>query len=71
MMSDTSMDAAESAAWLTVCNEEGRHSIWPTGLSVPQGWIETGHEGDKSSCLEWVSENWTDSRPAGVGRVQS
>lgn len=70
-MSETSLDAAESAAWLTVCNEHGRHSIWPAGPAVPSGWRKTGHHGDKSSCLEWISVNWTDSRPAGVGRVQS
>ncbi|MEU1119707.1 MULTISPECIES: MbtH family NRPS accessory protein [unclassified Streptomyces] len=70
-MSETSLDAAESAAWLTVRSEQGRHSIWPAGLSVPTGWSETGHRGDKTSCLEWISQNWVDSRPAGVGRVQS
>ncbi|MFE4613669.1 MbtH family NRPS accessory protein [Streptomyces niveus] len=70
-MSETSIDTAESAAWLTVSNEEGRHSIWPTGLSMPQGWSGTGHEGDKDSCLEFISKIWTDSRPAGVGRVQN
>lgn len=69
-MSDTSMDATESAMWLTVSNAEGRHSIWPTERPIPEGWGETGHRGDKSACLEWITANWTDSRPAGVGRVQ-
>ncbi|MFJ6696337.1 MbtH family protein [Streptomyces sp. NPDC091272] len=70
-MSNTSLEAAESAVWLAVRNEEGRHSIWPDGLSIPPGWSEAGHRGDKSGCLEYISENWTDPRPAGVGRVRS
>ncbi|MFE3281527.1 MbtH family NRPS accessory protein [Streptomyces sp. NPDC059233] len=70
-MSNTSLEAAESSAWLAVHNEEGRHSIWPAGLSIPPGWSEAGYRGEKSACLEWISDNWVDSRPAGVGRVQT
>ncbi|WP_446304950.1 MbtH family NRPS accessory protein [Streptomyces graminifolii] len=69
MMRETSWEAAESATWLAVRNEQGRHSIWPAGLSVPPGWSEAGYRGDKPGCLEWISENWADPRPAGVGRV--
>ncbi|MCX4812795.1 MULTISPECIES: MbtH family NRPS accessory protein [unclassified Streptomyces] len=68
-MTETSWEAAESATWLAVRNEQGRHSIWPAGLSVPPGWSEAGYRGDKPGCLEWISENWADPRPAGVGRV--
>ncbi|MFF6985404.1 MbtH family NRPS accessory protein [Streptomyces sp. NPDC010273] len=68
-MKETSWEAAESATWLAVRNEQGRHSIWPAGLSVPPGWSEAGYRGDKPGCLEWISENWADPRPAGVGRV--
>ncbi|MFD5873446.1 MbtH family NRPS accessory protein [Streptomyces sp. NPDC060322] len=71
MMSNTSWEAAENTEWLAVRNEEGRHSIWPVGLSIPPGWTEAGYRGDKSGCLEWISENWVDSRPAGVGRVRT
>ncbi len=70
-MSNTSMETAENSAWLAVRNEEGRHSIWPVDLSLPHGWNEAGYRGDKSGCLEWISENWVDSRPAGVGRVRN
>ncbi|MGW3304984.1 MbtH family NRPS accessory protein [Streptomyces sp. NPDC001073] len=68
-MKETSWEATESATWLAVRNEQGRHSIWPAGLSVPPGWSEAGYRGDKPGCLEWISENWADPRPAGVGRV--
>ncbi|MER6207759.1 MbtH family NRPS accessory protein [Streptomyces sp. NPDC001642] len=68
-MKETSWETTESAAWLAVRNEQGRHSIWPAGLSVPPGWSEAGYRGDKPGCLEWISENWADPRPAGVGRV--
>ncbi len=69
MMSKPSWETVESATWLAVCNTEGRHSVWPAGLSVPPGWSEAGYRGDKAGCLEWIAANWVDSRPAGVGRV--
>jgi MbtH protein len=68
-MSDTSMDATASMEWQTVRNEEGRHSLWPADLPVPLGWHTTGRRGQKSACLDWIAENWSDTRPAGVGRV--
>ncbi len=34
-MKETSWEAAESATWLAVRNEQGRHSMWPAYLSVP------------------------------------
>ncbi|GAA4834654.1 MbtH family protein [Kitasatospora terrestris] len=68
-MSETSVDTAEHADWLTVSNTEGRHSIWPATRPVPEGWQPTGQRGERSACLAWIAENWTDPRPAGVGRV--
>lgn len=53
--------------WRVVHNHEGRHSIWPATLPVPDGWVGVDVVGDKSACLAWISENWTDDRPAGVG----
>ena len=44
-------------------NDEEQYSLWPSYLPVPGGWYETGKEGSREACLEYVRENWTDMRP--------
>lgn len=50
-------------AYEVVVNQEGQYSIWPTSRIVPNGWSITGKQGSKESCLEFISEAWTDMRP--------
>lgn len=57
--------------WLVVHNEEGRHSVWPAEKPVPAGWLAVGQAGGRDECLAWIADNWTDPRPAGVGRAAS
>lgn len=44
-------------------NEEEQYSLWPSYLPVPNGWKETGTEGSREECLEFVKKVWTDMRP--------
>lgn len=44
-------------------NEEEQYSLWPSYLKIPGGWKDSGQEGPKDECLEYVRENWTDMRP--------
>ena len=44
-------------------NDEEQYSLWPGYLPIPSGWSETGKEGPREECLEYVRENWTDMRP--------
>jgi len=46
-----------------VVNHEGQYSIWPLDRVVPQGWMKAGKQGSKATCLEFISEVWTDMRP--------
>ncbi|GLZ35172.1 hypothetical protein Lesp02_73590 [Lentzea sp. NBRC 105346] len=45
-----------------VVNDEGRFSIWPTDIAVPEGWRPTGFSGTKQACLNQVAELWRDMR---------
>lgn len=49
-----------------VINHEEQYAIWPSFKAVPEGWYEAGCEGEKSQCLEYIRENWTDMRPASL-----
>lgn len=44
-------------------NGEEQYSLWPSYLNVPAGWEDTGTNGTREECLEFVKKVWTDMRP--------
>ena len=44
-------------------NDEGQHSIWPSGQPIPAGWQQVGPVGPKLECLEWIKTHWPDIAP--------
>jgi MbtH protein len=46
-----------------VLNHEEQYSIWPAEKDVPAGWNRAGKRGQKSECLAYIEEVWTDMRP--------
>jgi MbtH protein len=44
-------------------NIEGRHSLWPAHLVVPEGWDVAYGPALRADCLAFVEDNWTDMRP--------
>jgi MbtH protein len=53
----------EESQFFVLVNSEGQHSLWPTAVTVPEGWTVGYGGGDRFSCLEYVRENWIDMRP--------
>jgi MbtH protein len=49
--------------FLVLVNDEGQHSLWPESIEVPEGWLVTYGAGERTSCLEYINENWADMRP--------
>lgn len=49
--------------YVVVMNDEEQYSIWPQHKALPLGWKAAGKEGEKSACLEYIKEVWTDMRP--------
>lgn len=49
--------------FLVLVNDEGQHSLWPEFAAVPEGWTVAFGTADRTSCLDYVSANWTDMRP--------
>jgi MbtH protein len=58
----------DEVRYRVVVNDEEQYSIWPVSRTLPSGWRETGMEGDKAACLEYVNEVWTDLRPLSLRR---
>ncbi|WP_158853304.1 amino acid adenylation domain-containing protein [Saccharothrix deserti] len=55
-------DRVDSEFWVLV-DDEGRHSLWPGGLVVPDGWRVAFGPGSRQMCAEHVARYWTDLRP--------
>jgi MbtH protein len=57
------------ADYLVVVNDEEQHSLWPATLAVPAGWTARHGPAGRDDCLRYVTENWTDIRPASLRRA--
>lgn len=44
-------------------NQEGRHSLWPDFIDIPQGWSTVRGPSSRQECIEYIDKNWTDIRP--------
>ena len=56
-------EATDNTIYLAVVNHEEQYSIWPAGRELPLGWRETGQQGSKQECLDFIETVWTDMRP--------
>jgi len=62
-------DDETNPPYLVVVNHEEQHSLWRADLAIPSGWRRVFGPGDKSDCLSYVNENWTDMRPLSLRRA--
>ncbi|MFF0560446.1 MbtH family protein [Streptomyces sp. NPDC004266] len=51
------------ATFKVLVNDEGQHSLWPAFAAVPEGWRVALADTDRTACLAYVEEHWTDMRP--------
>jgi MbtH protein len=47
-------------------NAELQHSLWPSSATVPPGWRTVLWDSPRRDCLKFVSQAWTDMRPASL-----
>ena len=59
----TSCFDLEDGVFKVLVNHEEQYSLWPEWKKIPGGWTDTGVQGDKKTCLEYVDKTWTDMRP--------
>jgi MbtH protein len=53
----------DQTIYKVVVNHEEQYSIWPVHRQNPLGWNDVGKQGQKSECLAYIKEVWTDMRP--------
>ncbi|MBN3885014.1 MAG: MbtH family protein [Nostoc sp.] len=56
-------DKEDTTIYKVVVNHEEQYSIWPSERENPIGWQDTGKNGLKQECLDYIKEVWTDMRP--------
>src|SRR5438067_10138157 len=54
----------ESAAYRVLINAERQYSLWPDLAAIPAGWESVLGAGSRAECLNFITANWTDLRPA-------
>ncbi|WP_327708375.1 MbtH family protein [Streptomyces sp. NBC_00464] len=52
-------------------NDEKQYSLWPSFVPVPEGWSIALGPASRDECLAFVSETWTDMRPASLARAMA
>ena len=52
--------------FLVLVNEQNQHSLWPEFAAVPTGWHTVFGPDTREAALTYVTENWTDLRPASL-----
>ncbi|MFD9477501.1 MULTISPECIES: MbtH family protein [Streptomyces] len=57
---------SEDGRYLVVVNRENQHSLWPDFADVPAGWEVVFGPSGRQGCLEYITVNWTDMRPASL-----
>jgi MbtH protein len=53
----------ECSTYHVIRNAEGQHSLWPSFIDVPQGWIIVSRSETRAKCVEFINQNWVDMRP--------
>lgn len=53
----------DTTIYKVVLNQEEQYSIWPAHRENPLGWRDSGTSGNKTECLTYIKQVWTDMRP--------
>ncbi|MEV4318154.1 MbtH family protein [Actinocrispum sp. NPDC049592] len=49
--------------YLSLVNEEGQYSLWPSQVDTPAGWVATHGPATRQACLDHIADAWQDMRP--------
>ena len=53
----------DNGSFFVLVNDEEQHSLWPVFAGVPAGWRVVYGEADRSACLDYIEQSWSDIRP--------
>ncbi|MET9763704.1 MbtH family NRPS accessory protein [Streptomyces sp. NPDC006372] len=53
----------DSREYLALLNEEEQYSLWPQGITVPDGWRVVYGPATRAKTIDYIDHAWTDMRP--------
>jgi MbtH protein len=53
----------DDGVFLVLRNDELQYSLWPSLITVPDGWEVVFGPDARPACVEHIEQNWTDMRP--------
>jgi len=59
----------DELSFTVLVNDEGQHSLWPEFMGTPKGWHQKFGPAARQACLDYISDNWRDMRPASLIKV--
>ncbi|MGC4894864.1 MbtH family protein [Micromonospora sp. DT31] len=55
--------------YCVLVNDEGQHSLWPSFVDVPAGWVVRHPADTRQACLDHIDRHWTDLRPRSLAEA--
>jgi len=65
------MPSSTETTYRVVISDEGRYSIWPEYKEIPWGWQAEKTSGSRQTCLDYITEVWTDMRPLSLQKAMN
>ncbi|HZZ51326.1 MAG TPA: MbtH family protein [Pseudonocardia sp.] len=56
----------DNGTFYALVNHEGQYSLWPTFVTVPDGWSVAAGPSSRQEILDHIERVWTDMRPASL-----
>jgi MbtH protein len=61
-------DEQDTRSYVAAVNHEDQYALWPADRPLPHGWQVASGPDDKTACLEWIRQHWTDLTPLSLRR---
>jgi MbtH protein len=61
----------DTMIYKVVLNHEEQYSIWPADRANAPGWRDSGTQGTRADCLEFIKTVWTDMRPLSLRQAMA
>ena len=52
----------ENAIFFALTGDDGKYSLWPGSIPLPDGWAVQCGPMSRAACLAQIETNWTDIR---------
>ncbi|MEK5040040.1 MbtH family protein [Sporosarcina sp. FSL K6-3457] len=55
--------------YMILVNDENQYSLWPSFITVPDGWSVILERQTREECMDYINRQWSDMRPRSLHAV--